>query len=215
MSAVRLGVSTNSADVSAAFGQLVKVELRKAEAIALTRSGFEGRDAVRASMSTVFTLRARGLLRAVDTQIADVRDNPMSAKVGIRDDAGMKTGFLVQHVTGRIRKPERAKTILVPTRRVQRTASGKIPSYFKPYNLLEEKRGFLTDKILARRVKKERTIRPIFTRHASVRIRATWDFEGIVKRAFEKTFPEQWAREFPRAIARARRRMTTVPSPPP
>jgi hypothetical protein len=213
--AVRLSVTSNAREVSRAIGDFARSALPKAQAIAATKAAYDTRDALRASMSATFTLRSRGLPKAIVAVPAEKSDWPrVHAIVGIRNDAAFPAGFLVQHITGEDKVPKRsAKSILVPTSNVRRTAGGRIPKAAQPRELISAKQAFTTPTQFWRRGRGKRgKAKVLFTRVARARIAARWDFLGIAQARFAESYPAHFEREYSAALQRAAQRSAATSS---
>lgn len=212
---LKLGISSNARGVACSFSRLLELELRKAEAVAVTKAAFDARDELRQSMGRAFRLRSRGLPKAVVSTAGEKRDWPrIHADVGIRDDARFPAGFLVWHVLGGTKRPERAKSILVPTKAVKRTGTGRIPKRFRPRDLIDAGKGYATSRQFLRSSSNRRRDRRriLFTRSESVEIAPVWPFEKIARRIFETKFPRHFETQYSRAVARARARCRNTSS---
>lgn len=202
---VRVLVTSNSREVARALAQLRQSDIPKAQAVAATKAAYDARDALRASMAGTFQLRSRGLPKAIVAVPAEKSDWPkIHAIVGIRDDATFPAGFLARHVTGEDKVPARsAKSILVPTSKVRRTAGGRIPKSAQPRELIDQKRAFTDARRFYRRGGRGGRGRSIlFTRVKRARIAARWDFVGIAGERFRATFPVHWAQGLGAAVAK-------------
>ncbi len=162
-------------------------------------------------MLRTFTIRSRGLLRAVVSTRSTKRDRPLEVTVGVRDDAKLGAGFLADHVTGARRRARGGHRVAVPTSAIKRTGTGKIPKGKRPRNVLRKPKGFLEEDrrppVIGERRGRGGRGKPsiLFTLHDFVRIREVWAFERISRRAFDKRFPEAFRAEFLKAITTRRR----------
>lgn len=139
---IRLEVDTNAGALADAFAKLAHDQLPFATAVALTRVAQDARDQERRQLGRTFTLRSRRRVEmGIQINRAEKSDWPRCrAEVGLRDD------FMAKHVTGGEKTPKPGtRHVAIPTRIVQRTASGGVVLRQRPKSIRRRPGGFVTD----------------------------------------------------------------------
>lgn len=161
-----------------AMNSLGKDQLPFAVASTLSKVAVDAQHAVRRELPKRFTLRSNWTQRGILTTPAKKRDWPrITAVVGSRDE------FLVQHETGGVFRPRRSKFHAIPTKRVQRKASGAVRKAQTPRALIERGRGYFAGRSIklsdTRRTKQQAGT--MFFLRPTVRIRPVLGFESTVR----------------------------------
>ena len=171
-------VESNLDDASRWVRALATRELPFATAAALSDTARAATERLQDSLAETFTLRNRGLRRGIRWKRAEKRDWPRPyALVYVTPWAG----FLALQATGGVKRPGRgAKTVAVPTSRVQRTSSGRVRKSDRPRQLLRRPTGDVvqSDRSLVIRIMKGRRVGrregDYYTLHKGVRLRPIW-----------------------------------------
>lgn len=186
------------------FRALQREQLPFAMALALTRTSVHARDEVRARLGDHFTLRNQRTKRGIRNRRAEKRDWPrMSAGVGSLDD------FMVLHATGGLKRAKRGGTVLVPTRAIRRTASGKVRKTQRPDVLRSAGKTYVEGGVIRLRSgprQRRNTLRLLYLQRSSARIDRRWPLQDEVSRAVKRHFPREFKRSMVRSLKSSRRR---------
>ena len=172
-------VESTAGKVARQVGNLTLSQLPFATAKSLTQTAQLARDHVRLNMRRHFTTRSKRPARGVTIQAAQKRDWPwQKARVGTRD------AFMAEHVTGKIRRPKKSKTLAVPTRLVKRTSTGKVRKAQKPRTILAKEGGHVESRQVRLRRPRARgqakRVSIFFLLKREVKIRKRWPFQEEV-----------------------------------
>lgn len=218
---VVIKLETNASDVSRAFGHLAYREVPYATARALNATAGDVRDAGRAEMRRVFTIRSQRVPQAVRLQNARKQDRPIRAYVGLLSP---EDAFLAPHALGAWKKPRPgARRLAIPTALVKRGGSGKVPLRQKPGSLLSpqgKRRGYFVpedERTIEQRPpngKRSLRLRQLGTAtwyllRARAYIRKDWDLETVARREAGRVYQPHFNRWLLVAVNQTR---TAVPN---
>lgn len=197
-------VTTTRRELERSIRYAADEQIPFATAKTLTQLARIGRDASRARLPRVFTMRSRGLPKGIDFQRAEKRDWPRQrAYVGLKPWAG----FLALHERGGVKRGERGHRIAVPTRIVKRTGRGAVVKSQRPSSILRRKGGRIDEQARVRLSSPRRRGASIFyTLHARVRVERAPFLREPVERAVRKLYARRLARNLADALATRRRR---------
>ena len=185
-------VSTNAARMKRWLDNMAKDQTPFAVALALTRLAAEARDRQRAAMPKRFEIRAKYVLKGIQSTRANKRDTPILAEVGTRDE------FIAQHEEGGTIRAKGSR-FAIPTKvvRRRRTASGRIPASLKVRPLLASDRAFKARKAKGEQVELKRIRKKT---QGGLRILAFLRASKVLKPRLElrKTVLDTAKREYPR-----------------
>lgn len=197
-------IEDNSREIAKAFGVLARDQLPFASAVTLTRLAMVGRDRVRQGMPSHFTLRNRRPQRGIQIERAEKRDWPFQkALVGTRD------AFMADHALGRVRRPQRSRTLAIPTRFVvaQRTTTGKIPKRLRPPSVLRRRGAFVKRRqIMASQRGAKRNLRIFHHLRSAVNIRKRWPMQREVQQIVQARHGVIFRAEMEKAVATSKAR---------
>lgn len=208
-------VSADTSLIAKALGDLASSTIPKATAKALTETAFDGMRAGKAELQKSMTLRNRFSLAGIQVEKADPGASlaSMQAAVGIEE----RRSYLIDHITGKRRKPGRAPFKAIPNEDViRRGKTGKVPGRQRPKALLERvgetgkgrrDRYILVyepdGESLFRYVKGQPEPQLVYFFRKSVHIRKTFDFLGAVEDKARQVYPRHFLQALKRAIRKA------------
>lgn len=128
-------VSSDASQLAKQFGRVFAMEIPFAVALALTDLAFMGQKAAKAELAQSFTLRNRYSAGGIQVNRAEKLDWPHAqSEVGIDE----RRSYLIDHVLGKRRKPQRGPFKAVPDEDVvKRGSSGKVPAAMRPKALIK------------------------------------------------------------------------------
>ena len=199
--------------------RISKRQLPFATAAALTDTAKQAQDVVQGNLGRHFKLRNKGLKKAIAVKPADKRQARIHSIVGVRPWAK----FLRLHALGGRKKSEKGHRVAIPTRIVQRTATGRIRKAQKPRRLRQRKglskRELAELQRIAVRGKRNAGVRItakgtstggiFYLLRRSVRIRRTWPFQAEVVRTASANYLRNFRRRYKKAIAQEAVRAAT------
>ena len=191
-------------DVSRRFRRIARTQLPFAEAAGLTDTAKSAQAFVQKRMTRSFTVRNRGVTRAIAIEPAKKRDNPRRSLVGTRPWAE----FLTLHTTGGVKRSKGGHRIAVPTRIVKRGATGRVLKRFKPRKL-RKKKGFDPQQLeekqrISVRTRRTRGASIFYNLRRRVKIKRTWPFADQVGREARRVYPKHFRRRLEHAVRTAR-----------
>jgi len=216
---IAVKVTTNAKDVAKAFEDLRRRQIPFAVARGLTILAAEAKKSEAARMPSVFKIRSKRVPKGIRSKKALKKDWPRpQSTVGTLDD------FLVQHETGKTKRPTKSRNLAIPGRKAKvRTKTGKVKKSKKPRTLLSntkvKKKAFVVTfksgkKAIVRRQKKKRL--PLLTLYIfepKARITKRWKFRKSVKTLVQMRYSPVMKKTLEDAMRSAKRKANLKATP--
>lgn len=214
----QITVDSNASQLAAILGGVAREQIPFATAQALTDVAFAGMQAAKSELEKSLTLRNRFSAAGIQVNRAEKSDWPnTAAEVGIEE----RRSYLIDHVTGKRRKPKESPFKAVPNPKVvKRSKSGKIPARMRPKRLLDraghrvkgaahryivsyESGG---DEALWRYTKGDSTPELVYYFTKTARIKDTFDMPGAVRKRAADVYDDAIFNRLTKAMASAKSR---------
>lgn len=184
------------------FRALQAQQLPFATAVSFTKTARFVQTAVQRDLYQRMTIRSPRVPKGIRATRAEKRDWPnVHAAVGSLDD------FMAQHATGAIKRARGASKVLVPTRAIKRTSTGRIRASQRPANLRAQGRTYVDDGYVTLRPKakgRQPRLRKLFLQVASARIPKSWPLDRVAAREAGRVYGPIFRRELASAVRTAK-----------
>lgn len=200
-------IRVNDRQLARFLAELSQREIPFAMSLAMNLAGKEAVELVRREVPGRFTIRQQAVLRGFRHNPTHKRDWP-----NLRVEVGTVDRFWVLHETGGTKRPESGSNLAIPTRRLRRTAGGKIPKALRPRPLISAGKARKAEDairlVVKRRSADRRTM--VYLLRQSARIQARLRLEEMVRGSVQRYFPLAFEKAFQHTLKTSRDRALKV-----
>ena len=200
---VQFEIESNAPQVMRDLDALARKQLPFALATTLTRVAQVSVQRKRKQMPNLFTVRSKAVERGITMQRAEKRDWPNTkAVVGSRDEF-----MVLQEICG-LKRPGSGSNVAIPSKAIQRTASGRVRASQKPKAILSKKSGSIAKAggkpVIRRKVTKRNNLGIMFLLRPSTQIKPRLGLRVTVQRVVAQELGKTFERSLDQALASAK-----------
>lgn len=200
---MEVAVESNALEVMRDLDDLGRKQLPFALATTLTKVAQVSVERKHKQLPSLFMVRSKGVARGITMTRAEKKEWPNTQSVvGSRDE------FMVLQEIGGLKRPGSGSNVAIPTKAIQRTASGRVRASQKPKAILSKKSGSLAKAggkpVIRRKVTKRNNLGIMFLLRPSTRIKPRLGLRVTVERVVAQELGKTFERSLDQALASAK-----------